>query len=54
MSLPPDTDTTNQQLIEPTIDAAAVMAAVAAAEAVGSDPADELPSATHGEAHAWM
>ncbi len=39
MSLPPNTDTTNQQLIEPTIDTDAVMAADAAADAILSDAA---------------
>lgn len=52
MSLRPDTDTTYRQPMEPTIDAAAVMAAVAAADAVVTDPSKALPSATHGEAHA--
>jgi hypothetical protein len=52
MSHPPDTDTTIQQLIEPTIDTDAVMSAAAAAYAVGSDPADEPSNAADGQAHA--
>jgi hypothetical protein len=49
MSLPPDTDTTDGQLVEPTIDTDAVMVAAAAADAVGSDPADEHPNAADGQ-----
>jgi hypothetical protein len=52
MSHPPDTDTTIQELIEPTIDADAVMAAAAAADAVGSTVEQSTDSTTSGDAHA--
>jgi hypothetical protein len=53
MSHPLDTDTTIQQLIEPTIDADAVMAAAAAADAVGSTVEQSTESSTSGEPHAY-
>ena len=53
MSHPPDTDTTIQQPMEPTIDTDAVMAAAAAADAVANDLHQNAASATSGEAHAW-
>jgi hypothetical protein len=49
MSLPPDTDTTNQQLIELTIDTDAVMAAAAAADAILCDPAPEEGKSEDGQ-----
>jgi hypothetical protein len=52
MSLPPDTDTTIQQLIEPTIDADAVMVAAAAADAALSTVENSTASSTSGEPHA--
>jgi DhnA family fructose-bisphosphate aldolase class Ia len=52
MSLPSDTDTTNQQPINPTIDADAVMAAAAAAaaDAVGSTVEQSTASGTDASA----
>ena len=52
MSHPPDTDTTIQQIIEPTIDADAVMAAAAAADLHGGTEEQSTTSSTSGEAHA--
>ena len=52
MSLPPDTDATDGQLVEPTIDTDAVMAAAAAADAVLSTVEQSTASSTSGEAHA--
>ena len=49
MSLLPDTDTTDGQLMEPTIDTDAVMAAAAAADAILCSPTFGLPSAADGQ-----
>jgi hypothetical protein len=49
MSFPLDTDTIIQQLIQPTVDADAVMAAAAAADAVGSTVEQSTESSTLGE-----
>ena len=52
MSLPPDADTTDGQLVEPTIDTDAVMAAAAAADAALSTADQSTASSTSGEPHA--